>query len=356
MLNALFMVLFVVGCLDSRYGGADVGSSFEDVVVDAGFDEPDIDPPDAGDSMVDVGFQDPDTQIVEVFDVGGNENGEDSSQVACESVNDCKNVEFGFGCYGDGEGGSYFLGTAEVQCELGFCVVHPVTCEYGCQDGRCIFIEPSIEQEEDCTPAYQFAPNYEFCRNATYDDESWVANDDDCDGELDEGCQSCQNDGECPRDDNVENRCIEYQGKMHHFTVYEIGRCFNGACARYPFLEECPNGCNADGCITVPLPAIGSCNSDEDCQGSPWGQVCVRTLVNGGGLICQQCEQGRDGMAIRGCDEDHPACGWGIRRDIPDGSGWLEEPRSVYECRNCWEDSCGDGKHCDIQNDVCVPD
>lgn len=153
----------------------------------------------------------------------------------------------------DCESGDYrsCITIAEQTCRGGLCGNDPPseTCKWGpcvrATEGESAHCPPPV-----CIPAYEFAPDYEFCRNAGHDDE-WVANDDDCDGELDEGCQRCQTDDEC-QDGDVERRCIRYQGGVHHFTVYEVGKCYNGACGRYPNLEECANGCNADGCIPVP--------------------------------------------------------------------------------------------------------
>lgn len=159
-------------------------------------------------------------------------------------------------CYGRGGGhcdGNTIHGYGYMgMCKGGFCDTEHlvIECEFGCEPVHCI--EPPVEPEPVCTPSYEFAPDYEFCANTTRDGE-WVPNDDNCDGELDEGCRSCQRDEDC-LERLVENRgCIQYQGNVHHLIIYEVAVCRSGTCGRYPAFEECTNGCNdADGCIPVP--------------------------------------------------------------------------------------------------------
>lgn len=227
----------------------------------------------------------------------------------CQTVRTTTVCEFG--CVGSGGCAQC---SNDVNCDDGnLCTVD--TCIGGqCEHNSAV----NCDDGDNCTT--------DVCNPLTGACISYVEN---------ESCVSCNSDADCSDSDAcTEDLCNPLTGQCIN---YDDGLCGN-ACEVNIQCYAAQQVCTEDDvCIDIEfMPEVGDgdvCNSDADCDGSPWGPFCVdsgQAEVAFGTLgYCQECPG--TGQFFDLCPEGM-SCSWGLswQMEHPDTDEQL--PRSVYMC------------------------
>ncbi len=153
------------------------------------------------------------------------------------------------------------------QCRSGRCEYSAIG---GCLHGQCEDATddhpaqcPFLQEEPECIPAFPEVPGLEMCG---------LELDNDCDGEIDEGCDVCDSRDDCLKMQSEGEECfVREDGSEYIITLSEVGSCFGGLCASVGHRFECPLGCSSkeqlEGCrATVDWDYDGFTLAEGDCM------------------------------------------------------------------------------------------
>lgn len=245
------------------------------------------------------------------------------------------------------------------QCVQGDCQDKPTSCT---SDKDCSRTQTC--QADICKPALPCQTDNECSSGQTCQDklclpcvasiEACDQKDNDCDGQIDEGC--CQNDGDCQSEDRcIDGKCRNPEGKCTDSSTCLSGyTCQSGTCKPCtPVDEICDNKDNdcdgqidedvTESCYTGPAYTRdrGTCKSGvRRCIGGSWG-ACQGEVTPQPDKCGDKLDNNCDGFA----DED---CSTGTQ-DLFD---WCND--TDKRCKAgllCHANVCQ--QRCDLQNSKC---